>query len=296
MHLGTLRTDDGKTRAAVRADGDWILLDATDVGALIADQYWREHADRALVDPTAIRILEVDARLAAPIQRPAKIVCCGLNYHDHIVETGRDVPEYPTLFAKFADTLTDPTAEIAIVGSEKVDWEAELTVVIGSKLRNATRQQAEEAILGYTVANDVSCRDWQSRTLQWFQGKAWDHTTPLGPAVVTADAISPKDGLEIRCEIDGETVQHSNTRELVFDSADLVAYVSQFTELSPGDLILTGTPGGVGLGAHPPRWLRDGQVLTTTIEGIGTLSNALRIAPSAADITAASPNDQEQPS
>lgn len=296
MHLGTLRIDDGNTRAAIRAADAWILLDAADIGTLIADPAWRERADHALADPAAIRIPEVDARIAAPIQRPAKIVCCGLNYHDHIVETGRDVPEYPTLFAKFADTLTDPAADIAIVGSEKVDWEAELTVVVGSKLRNATRQEAEAAILGYTVANDVSCRDWQSRTLQWFQGKAWDHTTPLGPVVVTADAISPKDGLEIRCEIDGETVQHSNTRELVFDSAELVAYVSQFTELGPGDLILTGTPGGVGLGANPPRWLRDGQVLTTTIEGIGTLSNTMRITPSAKSSTSAAPNDQENPS
>lgn len=286
MHLGTIRTGDGKTRAAVREDNTWILLDATDVGALIADAQWRDRAHAALADATAERVPEQDAVLAAPIQRPAKIVCCGLNYHDHIVETGRDIPEYPTLFAKFADTLTDPAADIIIDGSAKVDWEAELTVVIGAPLRRASRVEAEAAILGYTVANDVSCRDWQARTLQWFQGKAWDATTPIGPVVVTADAISPTTGLDIRCEIDGEVVQHSNTRELVFDAATLVAYVSQFTELQPGDLILTGTPGGVGLGANPPRWLTDGQVLTTTIEGIGTLTNTMRIT---------APADQEDP-
>ncbi|MCW2288683.1 2-keto-4-pentenoate hydratase/2-oxohepta-3-ene-1,7-dioic acid hydratase in catechol pathway [Leucobacter luti] len=286
MHLGTIRTGDGDTRAAVREDSDWILLDAADVGALITDPQWRDRAKTALANPATARVPERDAVLAAPIQRPAKIVCCGLNYHDHIVETGRDIPEYPTLFAKFADTLTDPAADIVIDGSAQVDWEAELVVVMGAPLRRGTREEAETAILGYTVANDISCRDWQARTLQWFQGKAWDGTTPIGPVVVTADTISPSTGLDITCEIDGEVVQRSTTRELVFDAATLAAYVSQFTELSPGDLILTGTPGGVGLGANPPRWLADGQVLTTTIEGIGTLQNTMRIT---------APDDQGSP-
>ncbi|MBL3698773.1 fumarylacetoacetate hydrolase family protein [Leucobacter luti] len=275
MHLGTIRTGVGATRAAVREDDDWLLLDAADVGALIAESGWRERV--AAARSAGERVPSAAAELAAPILRPAKIVCCGLNYHDHIVETGREIPEYPTLFAKFADTLTDPTADIVIAGSDRVDWEAELAVVIGSRLRYGDRAAAEEAILGYTVANDVSCRDWQSRTLQWFQGKAWDRTTPLGPVVVTADAVSPRDGLDIRCDIDGQTVQRSSTSELVFDAADLVAYVSQFTELGPGDIILTGTPGGVGLGASPPRWLRDGETLTTTIAGIGSLSNTMRL-------------------
>ena len=287
MHLGTLsqetlsRTAPGQaadgTRAAVRDGDDWVVLDATDVGALVADPSWRGAVEVALADSSATRTPVEGAILAAPILRPAKIVCCGLNYHDHIVETGREIPQYPTLFAKFADTLTSPAADIVIEGSEKVDWEAELAVVVGAPLSKATSAEAEAAILGYTVANDVSCRDWQSRTLQWFQGKAWDRTTPLGPVVVTADAISPKDGLEIHAEIDGVTVQTSSTRELVFDSADLLAYVSQFTALAPGDIVLTGTPGGVGLGMSPQRWLQDGEVLTTTIEGIGTLRNVLRI-------------------
>lgn len=277
MHLGTLSSTGDGTRAAVRDGDDWVLLDATDVGALVADPTWRLSVETALEDPNVRRVPCDGASLAAPIQRPAKIVCCGLNYHDHIVETGREIPQYPTLFAKFADTLTAPAADIVIEGSEKVDWEAELAVVVGAPLSKATPAEAEAAILGYTVANDVSCRDWQSRTLQWFQGKAWDRTTPLGPVVVTADEISPKEGLEIHAEIDGVTVQTSSTRELVFDSADLLAYVSQFTSLAPGDIVLTGTPGGVGLGMSPQRWLQDGEVLTTTIEGIGTLRNVLRI-------------------
>ncbi|WP_336658816.1 fumarylacetoacetate hydrolase family protein [Leucobacter sp. USHLN153] len=262
----------------MRDGAEWILLDAGDVGALIADESWRDVVSAARQDATRKRIATDAAELAAPVLEPRKILCCGLNYLDHIAEAGREVPEYPTLFAKFADTLTAPLADIHIAGSEKVDWEAELAVVIGSRVRGASREEAEAAILGYTVANDVSCRDWQSRTLQWLQGKAWDRTTPIGPVIVTADEISPKEGLDITGEIDGVVMQQSNTRELAFDSADLVAYISQFTELGPGDIVLTGTPGGVGLGMQPQRWLRDGEVLTTRIEGIGELRNTMRIA------------------
>ncbi|MBC9937091.1 fumarylacetoacetate hydrolase family protein [Leucobacter sp. cx-87] len=279
MRLGTIRDTDGHSRAVVQNGEEWVLLDAADIGELVAHDGWRAAVTAAVASPDAERRLVAGASLLAPILRPAKILCCGLNYRDHIVETGRETPEFPTLFAKYADTLTAPDAVIEVTRSAKIDWEAELAVVVGSPIRGATREQAAAAILGYTVANDVSLRDWQSRTLQWLQGKAWDETTPIGPVVVTADEISPTDGLEIRAEIDGEVMQVSNTRELVFDAADLVAYVSQFTRLMPGDIILTGTPGGVGLGRSPQRWLRDGEVLTTHIEGIGTLRNLFRIAP-----------------
>lgn len=275
MHLGTLSLSANKTSAALLDGDSWILLDASDVGTLINDPTWQQQV--AAARESAPRVSSNEAALLTPILRPAKIICCGLNYHDHIAETGREIPKHPTLFAKFADTLTDPHADIAIAGSDRVDWEAELAVIIGSTVQRATPAVAANAILGYSVSNDVSCRDWQSRTLQWFQGKAWDRTTPLGPVIVTSDEISPKDGLEIRAEIEGEVVQLSNTRELVFDAADLVAYVSQFTTLSPGDIVLTGTPGGVGLGMNPQRWLRDGEVLTTHIEGIGTLRNRMRL-------------------
>jgi 2-keto-4-pentenoate hydratase/2-oxohepta-3-ene-1,7-dioic acid hydratase in catechol pathway len=278
MRLATIRQLDGKTTAAVQDNDHWVLLNVSSVSELIHQSDWQEIVESAIASSTAHREDVATATLVAPLPSPQKIVCCGLNYHDHIVETGRDVPEYPTLFAKFADTIVDPYSDIE-VGSDsaKVDWEAELAVIVGAPLRKATRAEAEAAIFGYTVANDVSYRDWQSRTLQWFQGKAWDATMPVGPVIVTADEISPKQGLEIVADIDGEVMQRSNTRELVFDSADLVAYVSQFTQLRPGDLILTGTPGGVGLGQNPQRWLRDGETLTTTIEGIGSLRNTFRM-------------------
>lgn len=280
MKLATIRHSDGITQAAVQQGDEWVLLSAANVSDLIAHKDWRTQVSNALDNASVTRV-GLDEELVAPLPKPGKIICCGLNYHDHIVETGRDVPEYPTLFTKFADTVTDPYADIHVgADSAKVDWEGELAVIVGAPIRRASKAQAEAAILGYTVANDVSYRDWQSRTLQWFQGKAWDGTMPIGPVIVTADEISPKEGLAITVDIDGDVQQSSSTRELVFDSADLVAYVSQFTQLRPGDLILTGTPGGVGLGQSPQRWLRDGETLTTTIEGIGSLRNRFHISAS----------------
>ncbi len=206
---------------------------------------------------------------------PAKVICCGLNYADHIAETGRETPAYPTLFAKYADTLVGPDADIVVPAGCELDWEAELAVVIGAEVRNADRERASESIAGYAVANDISLRDWQRRTLQWFQGKAWDGTTPVSNHYVGADEVDPATGLDIVCRVNGEVRQRSNTRELVFDAADLVAYISTFTRLSPGDLVLTGTPGGVGLGMNPPSYLDSGDVVETEIEGIGTLSNRI---------------------
>ena len=212
-------------------------------------------------------------RLERPV--PAKVICCGLNYADHIAETGRETPVYPTLFAKYADTLVGPDADIVVPAGCDLDWEAELAVVIGAEVRNADRERARKSIAGYAVANDISLRDWQRRTLQWFQGKAWDGTTPVSDHYVSADEVDPATGLDIVCRVNGEVRQLSNTRELVFDAADLVAYISTFTRLSPGDLVLTGTPGGVGLGMNPPRYLAAGDVVETVIEGIGRLGNRI---------------------
>jgi 2-keto-4-pentenoate hydratase/2-oxohepta-3-ene-1,7-dioic acid hydratase in catechol pathway len=276
MRLGTIRAA-GRTTAAVQDDAGWTLIDAGDVAGLVSRGDWRDQVRKALASPSPSWLPHDEVEVLRPILAPAKVICCGLNYRDHIAETQREIPEYPTLFAKYADTITDPTAPIDAAGSDRVDWEAELAVVVGRSCP-AGGPIDGEAILGYTVANDVSMRDWQSRTLQWFQGKAWDRTTPLGPVIVTADAIDPKSGLEIGTRIDDDVVQISNTRELLFDSLALLSYVTSFTSLSPGDIILTGTPGGVGLGRTPQRFLRDGEVLTTWIEGIGELSNLICVA------------------
>jgi acylpyruvate hydrolase len=290
MKLATLRIAGG-TVAAAAVDGGFAPLPATDVGELIAQDGWREivaatlagraeGAGPALVDEAA-------ADFAPVVPRPAKVVCCGLNYSDHILEMGRELPEHPTLFAKFADTLAGAHDALDVVGSERVDWEAELAVVVGAELRNASEEEAARAIAGYTVANDVSMRDWQHRTLQWFQGKAFDASTPLGPVLVTADEFGPAPAFRVRGYVNGELVQDGDTATLVFGPARLLAYVSGFTTLRPGDVVLTGTPGGVGAGMKPPRYLAHGDTLATEIDGIGRLENTVTLAPTPAPATVA---------
>ncbi|MCS3443905.1 fumarylacetoacetate hydrolase family protein [Microbacterium phyllosphaerae] len=273
MRLATVRRAD-RTHAAVGDDRGWVLFDEADAQELVGTSGWRDRAEAALRHPARIA-LEMQ-EFANPVPRPAKVFCCGLNYRDHIVETGRAAPEFPTLFAKFADTLTGAEDDIVVHNTDRLDWEAELAVIVGTEVHRADRVQAQAAILGYAVSNDISMRDWQQRTLQWLQGKAFDATTPVGPWVVTADEIDPNGGLRITCAVNDELVQDADTADLVFDAADLIAYVSQITVLRPGDIVLTGTPGGVALGMPEPRWLRDGDVVTTEIEGIGALRNTIR--------------------
>jgi acylpyruvate hydrolase len=208
------------------------------------------------------------------VPRPGKIICVGLNYRAHILETGREPPQYPTLFAKFAETLTGPRDELVLPSvSEKVDWEVELGVIIGRPVYRATPAEAAAAIAGYTVVNDVSMRDWQSRTLQWLQGKAFERSTPAGPYLVTPDEVGNAADLEVRCEVDGTIMQQSRTSDLVFSPADIVAYASQVITLKPGDLFATGTPGGVGNARKPPVYLQPGNVMRTWIEGLGECVN-----------------------
>lgn len=288
MRLATVITaasdasGDPATRAAVQSGDRFVLLAARDLNELLETAGWQEQAAAAAEEAAGggphDSIPADGARFATVLPRPSKVICCGLNYADHIAEMGRELPEYPTLFAKYADTLIGDGEVIDAAGhGAKVDWEAELAVVVGAPLKNASPEEASAAIAGYTVANDISLRDWQNRTLQWFQGKAFDRTTPLGPVLVTPDECDPEAGVRVRCLVNGEEVQNGNTKTLVFTAAALLSYISTFTRLSPGDVVLTGTPGGVGMGATPPRFLHDGDVVTTEVEGIGTLTNTVRL-------------------
>lgn len=274
MQFGTV-THEGTTQAAARTADGWHALRVT--GPPAADLSAHLAGGGTLGPDTPLGALLPGAEPVAPLPRPAKVICCGLNYGDHILETGRALPSHPTLFVKYADSLVGPTDEVSLPAGTDVDWEAELAVVVGATIRGADRAAAAAAIAGYTVANDVSVRDWQYRTLQWFQGKAWDDSTPTGPVVVTPDEIDPIRGLTITCRVNGEEVQRDSTATLVFDSAALLAYISTFTVLRPGDLVLTGTPGGVGVARDPKRFLADGDVLETEIEGIGLLRNTIRL-------------------
>ncbi|MHA6615755.1 fumarylacetoacetate hydrolase family protein [Pseudonocardia sp. DLS-67] len=276
MRLTTLRTGGG-TRAARIEGGSAVEIDASDVGALLADPAWRERAAAAAGPQHDLAAADV----APLVPRPGKIFCVGLNYRTHILEMGRELPEHPTLFAKFAEALVGPRDEVALdPASEMVDWEAELAVVVGAPVRRASGPEAEAAIAGFAVLNDVTMRDWQYRTLQWLQGKTFEATTPFGPQLVTADELpgGARPSLDLACAVDGETVQAANTSDLVFDPVALVAYVSRIVTLNPGDVIATGTPGGVGHARKPARYLADGAVLTTEIEGLGGQRNVARAA------------------
>ncbi|MCX9192405.1 2-hydroxyhepta-2,4-diene-1,7-dioate isomerase [Carbonactinospora thermoautotrophica] len=269
MRLATIRVDGG-TRAA-RIEGDRVhVLPHPDVAALLADTGdLASLASAGRPGPTLD-----DVGLAPVVPRPGKIVCVGHNYRTHILEMGHELPAYPTLFAKFATALVGPFDHIRLPDvSECVDWEAELALVVGSPVRRATPKEAARAIAGFTVANDVSVRDWQRRTPQWLQGKTFDATTPLGPWLVTPDEVDGAADLTISCQVDGEVKQMASTADLLFGPAELVSYLSEIVTLLPGDVVLTGTPGGVGVARRPAEFLRPGQTLTTTVEGIGTCEN-----------------------
>lgn len=272
MKLATIRHE-GSTRA-VKLDGDVLVdLGDTDLGAFLRDPDWKQRAEAATA---IVPVPAADADFAPLVPQPSKIVCVGLNYRNHILEMGRDLPEYPTLFAKFADSLigaADPI--VRPPESKEFDWEAELALVIGKPVRRAVGAEAEEAIAGFTVLNDVTCRDWQHRTQQWLQGKAWDSCTPIGPYLVTPDELpgGVRPVLDVTLEVDGAVMQHDSTADLVFDPVTLVEYISTVVRLNPGDVIATGTPGGVGHARKPARYLDAGSAMITRISALGELRN-----------------------
>lgn len=219
------------------------------------------------------------ARLLAPVV-PPMIICVGANYRLHGDEVGGLRPQRPLIFFKGINTLQDPGQPVSIpctAGSSKIDYEAELAVVIGKRCRNATAENALDYVLGYTCANDISARDWQLEwgEGQWARGKSFDTFCPLGPCVVTKDEFANPHELSIETTVNGTTVQKSNTRLMIFDIPTLIAFISQDTTLPPGTVILTGTPEGVGMARKPPLWLNPGDTVTVGISGIGELSNEI---------------------
>jgi acylpyruvate hydrolase len=271
MKLATLRTATGTTAVVVTDDNATEIEGVADVGSLLSMHDWRAVADAASGRAHPLASLEPSA-WAPVVPRPGKIICAGLNYRNHILEMGRELPEHPTFFAKFADALVGAYDDIQLSPlSNATDWEGELAVIIGAPVRHATEAEAAEAIAGFAVLNDVSMRDFQYRTLQWLQGKTFEASTPFGPYLVTADEWQP--GPQMTTRVDGEVVQHDSTADLVFTPAALIAYFSQIVTLRPGDVIATGTSGGVGHARKPQRYLQHGSVLETTIDGLGEQRN-----------------------
>ncbi len=214
------------------------------------------------------------ARLTAPIERPPKIICIGLNYRDHAEESGLPIPEVPTVFAKFPTAATGPRCPIVLPkNSSKPDYEAELAVVIGRGGRRIPEERWRDHVFGYTIFNDVSARDFQMATSQWMIGKTFDTFAPMGPAVVTADELEDPHNLAISLVLSGDVMQSSNTHNLIFKVPRLISYLSSVFTLEPGDIIATGTPAGVGFARTPPRFLRPGDEVTVRIEGLGELTN-----------------------
>ncbi len=270
MQLVTVRTDTGTSAARVDS-GDVVFLPYGDVGELLAtgdDWPTRAGADGRRTPRDSVELGPI-------VPRPSKVFCVGLNYLRHVQESGGEVPSYPSLFAKFADALTGPYDEIVLpAASERVDWEAELVVVIGRTVRKAGEGEAMAAIAGFSIGNDVSMRDWQRRTTQWLQGKTWESSSPVGPALVTPDDVGGvRPDLAVMCLVDGQIMQDARTSDLLFDPVAVVSYASTVMTLRPGDLIFTGTPDGVGAARTPPVFLQDGQVVTTRIEGLGEMVN-----------------------
>jgi 2-keto-4-pentenoate hydratase/2-oxohepta-3-ene-1,7-dioic acid hydratase in catechol pathway len=252
---------------------------AVDVSGLVPD--WNRDTVQAdsiarvqAADLGSLPTLTVaDHRIGAPMARPGKIVCIGLNYRKHAEETGADIPTEPVIFMKSADCLVGPFDDIEIPpGSQHTDYEVELAIVIGKQLRYATDQnQALDAILGYSISQDVSERHWQlERGGTWDKGKSFPTFNPMGPWIDTAPDGSPQN-LALECSVNGETRQSSNTNDMIFTIAEVVHYVSQCMELFPGDIINTGTPAGVAMGMTPQKYLTPGDVVETTIENLGSI-------------------------
>ncbi len=224
-------------------------------------------------EPGSLIPLE-DVTLSAPIVDPGKILCLGLNYRDHAAETNKPLPDYPTIFPKYANCIIGPFEPIRIPRvSQAIDYEVELAVVIGKKTRHVTESEAIKCIAGYTALNDVSARDYQSRTTQWTSGKIFDTFAPMGPALVTTDEITNPGNLNITLSLNGQIMQNSNTKNLIFSIPFLVSYLSQILTLEPGDIISTGTPAGVGHVRKPPVFLKTGDLVKISIENIGDLIN-----------------------
>jgi 2-keto-4-pentenoate hydratase/2-oxohepta-3-ene-1,7-dioic acid hydratase in catechol pathway len=237
---------------------------------------WQTFLPRVLGLSKKLGASDQELKLLCPIDQPKKILCIGLNYRDHAIETGAPIPSEPIVFCKMPSAMIGPDEPIVLPKvSQEVDYEAEMVVVIGKTIRHASLEQAAGAIFGYSVGHDVSARDWQKGKpgKQWFLGKSFDSFAPIGPAIVTADSVPDPCNLQVRCTINGEVLQDSRTTELIFKPVELVAYISQVMTLHAGDVIYTGTPPGVGMAREPNRFLKDGDIVEIEVESLGVLRN-----------------------
>lgn len=260
----------GKPVAVIEQGSRWYQLDKPLADYLATSKVQVISAEHMGAQPLDLS----EDHFIRPLTNVSRVLCVGLNFTDHAKEVGAEPPSHPTIFTKFGNALIGPGEQIQMpTESNKIDWEVELCAVVGKEGRRIPVEEAEEYLLGYTVLNDVSVRDWQGRTSEWFQGKNWDSMTPFGPVIVSPDELDIAGGLAMTCTVDGETRQQGSTANLIFKPAEVISYISTFMTLQPGDLIALGTPAGVGLSLRPRKWLAPGQTVVTEIEGIGRLTN-----------------------
>ena len=280
MKLASIRIDAGVSAAAVVGDEVVDLRAAdpslpADMKELLAGGAATLAQVRRAVDSGRARRPLAAVALAAPVSSPSKFFAVGLNYADHVAESGQPTPEHPTVFSKMTSCVVGPYDDVERpVVSDALDYEGELGFVIGTRCRHVPREHAADVIAGYVVINDVSVRDYQLRTPQWTLGKSFDTHGVVGPWIVTSDELDPH-ALDIRTTVNGEVRQQSNTRHLIFDCFAQVELLSSVCTLEPGDIVATGTPGGVGIASQPPRWLAPGDVVRVEIESIGAVENRI---------------------
>jgi 2-keto-4-pentenoate hydratase/2-oxohepta-3-ene-1,7-dioic acid hydratase in catechol pathway len=270
---------DGRARPGVVTESDAITDLSTGYNSLLDLIEDASNAEAKVNQLTrqakaSERVRLGEVRLLAPIPKPRKLICVGLNYRDHAEETGSEIPKVPTIFNKFATSVIGPLAPIVLPKvSNAPDYEAEFAFVIGRGGRHIAAENWKEHVFGYTIVNDVSARDYQRATTQWLMGKTFDTFAPMGPWIKTADEIQDPHALDISIEINGQVLQSSNTRNLIFKIPDLISYLSSVFTLEPGDIISTGTPAGVGFARKPPRFLKAGDDVVVKIPAIGELQN-----------------------
>ena len=277
MKLATF-THAGSTRIGVVTGDSVVDLSAaapdlpTEMVAFLEAGDAALDAARAAASKSDSTLSLADVHLESPILRPPKILAVGLNYGDHIAETGMDTPKHPMIFNKQSTSAHSPTDPFHLPRvSDKLDYEGELGIVIGKRCRHVPRERAREVIAGYTVVNDVSVRDWQIRVPTMTMGKSFDTHCPMGPWIATGDEVPDPHALELKTWVNGELRLHSNTKHLIFDCFDLVEHLSTAFTLEPGDVIPTGTPSGVGIGSKPPKFLVAGDVVRISIDAIGEI-------------------------
>ncbi|MCQ6282315.1 fumarylacetoacetate hydrolase family protein [Bacillus sp. EB600] len=278
----TLLASEGKIRAQQIAEA-FVPADMTGFlqGGKESLEFAKKAIDYALENKTdnGYRLVYAlnEVKVEAPVPAPGKMICVGHNYREHILEMKREIPQYPVVFAKFANTVVGPQDDIPFFPiSEQLDYEAEFAFVIGKRARNVSQEEALDYVAGYTIVNDVTYRDIQRRTIQWLQGKTVEGSAPMGPWLVTSDELTDPSGLEVILAVNGEVRQHTNTANLVFSVQYLVEFLSNLMTLEPGDIILTGTPGGVGFAMDPQTFLKDGDVVKIAIDKVGTLENQVK--------------------